>query len=49
MTTTDDGTNSNRHTVKVLGVGSQFRISLRVAENFGVDLTSAKEHPNKEL
>lgn len=22
---------------------------LRVAENFGVDLTSAKEHTNKEL
>lgn len=45
----DQDTESNRHSIKVCAVGTSFRITLKVSENFGVDLTSAKEHPNKEL
>jgi hypothetical protein len=41
--------NSNNHITKVCGIANSFRVVFRVAENFGIDLTSAKEHPNKEL
>jgi hypothetical protein len=42
-------TDTNRHTIKTCAVGTSFKIILKVSENFGVDLTSAKDHPNKEL
>jgi hypothetical protein len=35
--------------VKVCSVTQQFRVSFIVADNFGVDLTSAKENKNTEL
>jgi hypothetical protein len=45
----DESGLSNKYSIKVCGVASNVNIILRVAENFGVDLTSAKEHPNKEF
>lgn len=45
----DNAGETNKHSIKVCGIASNLKIIWRVAENFGVDLTSAKEHPNKEF
>ena len=45
----DEPNDVHKHSVKVCSIGNQFMLSLKVSENFGVDLTSAREHPNKEL
>jgi hypothetical protein len=45
----DQGKESNKQIYKVSGVSSFIQISLKVADTFGVDLTSAKELKNKEL
>ncbi|CDW83869.1 UNKNOWN [Stylonychia lemnae] len=39
----------NKHSIKVCSVGTQFKLVMKVSDNFGFDLNSAKEHPNKEL
>ena len=43
----DDPTNT--HSVKLCAVGHSFLIILKVSENFGVDLTSAKGELKEDL
>ena len=38
-----------KHSIRVCSVGTTFKMIMKVSENFGIDLSSAKEHPNKNL